>query len=247
MDDLVYVYTDESNIIYDISFKPRGDLVQHKLSMIPRQKAQELISIYEKWQQNENYKKIKYILTNDIDGFGVAKTVYIYYHFKEKNICSITPRKQQSMEEEESLRSGLIIADSVIDEFIAGTKNMLNYKVNDSSALLTIEEIIQENIEIDFLNNILLLKDYTVDKNNEEYNIEITYDGELLKIETKNKNDAIKYQLFFISRTDKTKLYETISFDFVDNSTIEIPLNIPEDYIVISSFNKSMKFDRIKK
>lgn len=246
MDDIVYVYTDEIGVIYEIDFKLRGDLVQYDVSMIPRKKAQDIINLNEKRQQNANVKKNKYLLISDADNFTVEKLIYIYYHFKKKNIRSITPRIQQNLEEDESLRCGLTKVDSLIKEFIDGTKNMLNYKVNNDGALLYIEEIKHEFIEYNFLENIPLLEDYIVNNDNEDYIIEILYDNKTLKIQTTNKEDETTYQLFFVSKTDKTNLYASLSFNFIDDQTVEIPLSIPNDYIVISSFKKIMKFTEIQ-
>lgn len=245
MDDIVYVYTDEIGVIYEIDFKLRGDLVQYNVSMIPLEKAQDIIDLYEKRQKNANIKKNKYLLISDADNFTIEKTIYIYYHFKDKNIRSLTPRIQQNLEEDESLRCGIAKVDYLIKEFIDGTKNMLNYKINDDGALLYIEEIKHEFIEYNFLENILLLEDYIVDSNNENYIIEILYDNKTLKIQTTNKEDTATYQLFFVSKTDKTNLYSSLLFDFTDSQTVEMPLSIPDDYIVISSFQKIMKFTEI--
>jgi len=196
-------------------------------------------------KKNANIKKNKYLLISDADTFTVEKSIYIYYHFKNKNIRSITPRIQQNLEEDESLRRGLVKVDSLIKEFIDGTKNMLHYKINDDGALLYIEEIKTQFAEYNFLENIPLLEDYIIDSDNENYTIEILYDNKTLKIQTTNKEDEATYQLFFVSKTDKTNLYDSLSFDFTDVQTIEIPLSIPDDYIVISSFKKIMKFTEI--
>ena len=104
------------------------------------------------------------MLISDANNFTVEKSIYIYYHFKNKNIRSITPRIQQNLEEDESLRCGIAKVDYLIKAFIDGTKNMLNYKVNDDGGLLYIEEIKLELAEYDFLENIPLLEDYIIDK-----------------------------------------------------------------------------------
>jgi len=57
MDDIVYVYTDEIGVIYEIDFKLRGDLVQYDVTMIPLEKAQDIIDLYEKRQKKRQYKK----------------------------------------------------------------------------------------------------------------------------------------------------------------------------------------------
>ena len=245
MDDIVYVYTDEIGIIYEIDFKLRGDLVQYDVTMIPLEKAQDVIDLYKKRQKNANIRKNKYLLISDENNFTVEKSIYIYYHFKDKKIRSITPRIQQNLEEDESLRCGLVKVDSLIKEFIDGTKNMLHYKINDDGALVYIEEIKLHFAEYNFLENILLLEDYIIDSDNENYTIEILYDNKTLKIQTTNREDILTYQLFFVSKTDKTNLYSSFSFDFNCGLTIETPLSIPDDYIVISSFKKIMKFTEI--
>ena len=127
MNDIVYVYIDDDNVIKEIHTTPQGTLMQYTLIMINRVDAEDLLNLKTRWKNNENTRKSKFMLVDKGGQYIVAKTTYIYYHYKTLTIQSISPRQQPDLDDKEELRYGIIIVDGIVKEFIEGTKNMLNY------------------------------------------------------------------------------------------------------------------------
>ena len=247
MSDIVFVYIDKKKIIHEIEFEPSGEFLDYDLIMIPREKASEIINLYERWKQNSNVKKNVFVLVNTPFECSVKKTTYVYYHFKEKTIRAITPRKQENLDNDKTLLSGLIVVDGLITEFINGKTNMLNFTVDDSGDFLVLNEIERENVKFNVVDNNLLIEDFSIgEKTTDETAIEITYKNKKLLIKKLRKIENRIFTLFFINSHDKTNLIETISFSFGDDELIIISLDIKEDFFIISEYKKNMVFKKEK-
>jgi len=252
MSDLIYVYTDENRIIHEISMEPCDYLLQCELYMIVPSKAPEVIKLYNLWKRNANIKKNKFVLYDEDGIYNIKKTFYVYYHFKEKTISSIVPRKQQIQDDDDTLKCGLVIVDELITEFINGTKNMLNYKINDDNSLLVMELIQLYGDDVNFYMMIPLIGDYIVSEINNESIIDISYIGSSLTISTVVERDTnhhmfthgTEYQFFVVDSIDKSILYYSFTFNFTDNRTIYTELMLPHNSMIISTHNKIMKFIR---
>lgn len=243
MDDLVYVYTDVNDVIYEIEFEPRGEFSQYKLFIITQKKAQNVINLRKQWKQTPDIKKIKYFLIDDVDTFVLEKAIYVYYNLETNAIHSISPSAQSHLDENEILDHGILRINSLIKEFISGTKNMINYDVSVNNSYVYIEE--KKHDTYNFFDNISLLDDYiyATDENKTNYRMVISYDGAMLRIKYIHGDDTKKtYQLFFTNKTNKTILYDSVSFNFLNDSELEIPLELPKDYAMISSINNQIKF-----
>lgn len=245
MTDFIHVYIDDKNVIREIELSNITTFDQYEHITIPNSDAKEIQELYQKWEQHPSIKNNKFMLL-EIDGIRrVKKAVYIYYHFKDKSIRSITPRKQEALDDDGDLRCGLVPLNELLTECINGTKSMINCRVNTDDDVLVFEEIPVETFKFDVINSITLLEDYEVKDINDVATINITYDGNELIIKRTNECDiSKKYELFFIDRFDKTLFYESVVIMFTEDQTeLCAPFTLGDvDYMVISPYKTTMTF-----
>lgn len=247
MSNFVHVYIDDEQVIQEIELSDANTFDQYHHIAITNDESDEVLDLYQRREQHASIKLNKFKLV-EIDGkYRVKKAVYIYYHFKDKSIRSITPRKQEVLDNDGDLRSGLVVVDELLEACINGTKSMINCRANTDGDMLVFEEIKVVKIKFNIANTITLIMDYEVKETNEEAVINIVYDENTLNI--KRTDDGIidkKIELFFMNRFDKTLFYGSVDFMFTkDQEEIEIPLTLDNNYMVISSDKMIMTFNEV--
>jgi hypothetical protein len=244
MNDIVYVYVDHRKVIHEIEMEPNGKFIDFDLILIPYELAEDIIALKEKWIRNANSKRDFVILKQTPSGFFTAKTIYIYYNIDDKSIKAIS-RKQESLDNDKTLLSGLIEVDDLVMEIVTGKKNTLNFVVNDNDGYIFLQEKEKEKSHYAILDGVLLIEDYKIDSFiTEDTSIEIRYNNEKIivkKIKDIEETDII-YHLFFVNPYDKTLLYENISFSFKNEEELIIPLSINDEFFIMSQFKKYMAF-----
>jgi len=247
MIDYVHVYIDNEKVIQEIEFTNITTFNQYEHIIISSNEAEEVYNLYRKWEQYASIKNNKFMLL-EIDGtYRVKKAVYIYYHFKDKSIYSITPRQQETLDDDGDLRSGLVAVDELLEECINGTKSMINCRANTEGDILVFEEIPVVKLEFDVASSITLIADYEIKEINDNAIIDIIYNGNELLINRINKG-AInkKYELFFLNRFDKTIFYDSVFFMFTeDQEELLMPLTLDDNYMVISLYRNIMTFTEV--
>lgn len=245
MSDIVYVYVDDNKIIREIEFESNGDFVDYDLILIPKNQAQEVLTLKQKWIQNINSKQILSVLNKTPTGFTVLATTYIYYNDKDRSIKAFSPRRQPVFDNDETLHCGMAIVDDLVIGFRNGTKNSLNYKVNNVNYFLTLEEIERTVFTHNVLESIIVIDDYMLEETiTDDTKMIVRYDGETLTVKKIKEVDDATHTLFFIDRYNKFKLYDRISFNLSSRDMISFPLNIKEEFFIISQYKKNMIFIR---
>lgn len=244
MSNLVHVYLDDEKAIKEIEFSDEKTYDQYEHIAVPWNMSQEIIDLQHQWGQNPRIKQIKFIMV-ELDGsYCAKKATYVYYHFKEKSIRSITPRRHEAMDADTELRCSLVIVGGFIEECINGTKSMINFRVNADEDIAVIEEIQTTTGKFDFFSSIVFIKDYEIKEECENTAIEIVYNGNNLII--KRNDDSVidtKFELFFMNRFDKTLFYDSLSFMFLkEQAVINVPLILDDNYMVISLYRNIMTF-----
>ena len=199
MNDVIYVYVDKRRIIREIEFEPHGEFLKHDLVMIPKDKAGPVLELRERWNQNKNTKNNLFVLDNNTFDCNIKKVSYIYYHFKDKTIKAITPRKQENLDKDETLLSGLIIVDDLVMDFINGKRNMLDFTINDEGYFLVLNEVEREQNSFNVLDNVLLIEDYKLPEElSDDTQIEIIHEKDLLIIKKLKEPEDKIYDLFLV-------------------------------------------------
>lgn len=232
----VYIYSDKNKMIHEISLQPRGDLLEYTTTVIPFNDAAEFLKLYRKCQINGNITDPMHLLEEENGKYVLRKTVYIYYHHKDMVIKSITPRRQQNLDENMELKVGSVAIDELINDFIDGKKAPINYKINDEQKLLTIEKIIDRDHHKNFIDYINVLEDYKLNRIDEYLlTIEHKENGMLNIIKHDDLLNSRNIELYFVGLYDKTEIFYKTSFMFLENENqIYLHFDIPHEFLIIS-------------
>jgi len=240
MNNCIYIYTNNKSLVLEISDFPLDNTDNLVVHEVPMDLASEILRLKKKWDRNARAKLNKVFY--DRDKYSLKKGIYIYYHFKDGHIKSITPRLQETMELDEELKSGLFVIDDLIEDFVNGDKNMLNYKVIEKDNSLELKKIVVQTSN-DYLTSIALIEDYAVGVIEDDSFITVSNTGGALSFRCTNEEYLGKIvKLFIVNKYDKTELFDTIELMFFSTREYIIPINTYIDYFIISPSNNIINY-----
>jgi len=198
---LIYVYTNEMDIIQRIETSSID--VPFNEYLIPEDQGSEFLELKEQWDLAYGHKPATILLLED-GKYKPKKIIYVYFHKKSFILKCISPVLLEEYDNDKELNQGIAEMSSLVDDFIAGKKNLIHYKVEQKDILVEfVEREIHQTIvfkEID------LLKASRISFIKYDSWVDIKYNRKKKEIIIYRKGELGIDGLYFTKKNDRTVL-----------------------------------------